>query len=199
MKLLIASNNKGKIREIKSILGRHFDDVISLSEAGISLEVEEDGDTFEQNAMKKAVETMRLSGMPSLADDSGLAVDALDGAPGVYSARYAGTHGSDEANNSLLLKNMEGVPRDKRGCAFVCCIAVAMPDGRTATARGECRGVLTDKPAGGGGFGYDPLFFCEEYGCTFGELDPEIKNGISHRANALNAISKELERLLSEK
>ena len=159
-------------------------------------EVVEDGDTFEANAMKKAEVTSRILNCPVVADDSGLVVDALDGAPGVYSARYAGPEANDAANNRKLLQALKDVPVEKRGAMFVCVMALAVPGAETRTVRGTCSGWITQQPRGENGFGYDPLFYLPERGCTMGELSPSEKNRISHRAQAtqlLLGLLKELE------
>jgi XTP/dITP diphosphohydrolase len=194
MKLVIASNNAGKIREIREIVGDRFEALYSLRDLGIALEVEEDGETFAQNAQKKAREVCAATGYCALADDSGLCVDYLDGAPGVYSARFAGEAASDEQNNRKLLSLLKGVPRDLRGARFVCCMALCYPDGRMETVLGECGGHIVLEPQGDGGFGYDPLFYSEELGKTFAQADAAEKNRISHRARALLALKLELER-----
>lgn len=189
-KLIIATNNAGKVKEIRAIFEGVYDEVLSLKEAGILLEVEEDGVTFEQNAVKKAVEAAKASGCDALADDSGLCVDALGGAPGVFSARYAGPHATDALNNEKLLAALEN--RDDRGAKFVAVVALAKGDSVT-TAAGEVRGEIARRPSGCGGFGYDPLFFLPEMGQTFAELPADIKNRISHRARALQALKQKLD------
>ena len=191
MKLIIASNNAHKLTEIKAILGEHFGEILSMREAGITHETLEDGESFMQNALKKAREMAELSGCCALADDSGLCVDALDGAPGIFSARFAGTHGDDEANNDLLLKKLEGV--ENRGAHYTCAMALVYPDGRELTAEGYLYGEIGFERRGHNGFGYDPLFVLPGRGCTTAELSPEEKNAISHRANALHALVKKLE------
>ncbi len=188
-RLLIATNNQGKVREIKAILGGFYDEIVSLKDAGLSLEVEEDGETFEANAVKKAREAAALAGCDALADDSGLCVDALGGAPGVYSARYAGENATDEDNNKKLLRALHGVK--ERKARFVCVAALVSGD-KVTTARGEIEGVIAKAPSGSGGFGYDPLFFVPELGQTFAEIAPDVKNGLSHRARALAALQKKL-------
>ena len=188
-RLLIATNNQGKVREIKAILGGFYDDIVSLKDAGISLDVVEDGDSFEANAIKKAREAAEVAGCDALADDSGLCVDALNGAPGIYSARYAGEDATDEQNNEKLLKNLEGI--QNRGARFVSVVALISGDKVTA-ARGEVCGVIAKAPSGNGGFGYDPLFYVPELGQTFAEIPAEIKNSLSHRARALSALQKKL-------
>ena len=183
MRLIVASNNSNKLREFHEILGERFD-IVSMHEAGIDADIEESGTTFEENALIKAKSAAEFTGLPALADDSGLCVDALDGAPGIYSARYC--EGTDEDRNAFLLKNMQD--KENRACRFVCAIACVLADGETLTVRGECEGTLLRENHGAGGFGYDPLFYVEKYGCTFGELPAEVKNTISHRANALNKL-----------
>lgn len=192
MKLIIASNNKDKIREIKQILGSRFDEILSQREAGIDHETVEDGCTFLENARKKAVETAALSGCCALADDSGLCVDALDGAPGIYSARYAGGHGNDAANNALLLDRIRTAAN--RSAHFACAVVLAYPDGRTVSGEGDVYGLITLAPAGKNGFGYDPLFYLPEYGMTSAQIPPEEKNRISHRARALEQLVRRLEK-----
>ena len=188
-KLIIATNNAGKVKEIKAIFEGVYDEVLSLREAGLSLEVEEDGITFEQNAVKKAKEAAFVAGCDALADDSGLCVDALGGAPGVFSARYAGPHATDALNNEKLLAALKD--KENRGARFVCVIALATGN-EIITACGEIHGEIARQPSGGGGFGYDPLFFLPESGQTFAELPAEIKNHISHRARALEALKQKL-------
>ncbi len=190
MKLIIASNNAHKMREIKEIMGEYFPSISTLKEAGITIEVVEDGDTFRANAIKKAEET--LAAAPgfdaALADDSGLAVDALHGAPGVYSARYAGEGHNDLANNQKLLKDMQHVPEAERSCRFVSAVALARRGLPTLCVTGACKGRLLFAPQGENGFGYDPLFLYEPLGRSFAELTAEEKNGVSHRKRALEAL-----------
>lgn len=186
MEFVLASHNKKKLRELGDILGTLGIEIIPLPEG--APEPAEDGETFEANALIKARAAAAFTGLPAVADDSGLCVDALDGAPGVYSARYCG--GTDADRNAFLLKNMEG--RDERTARFVCVIACVLPDGREFTVRGACEGELLHACQGDGGFGYDPLFFVPEYDCTFGELSAEVKNQISHRAKALAAFAETL-------
>ena len=189
MKLIIASNNAHKIREIKQILGTRFEEILSLKEAKIQHETVEDGTTFLENARKKATEIAEISGCCALADDSGICAHALGGAPGVYSARYSGK--GDEANNLLLMENL----RDKtdRSAHYACAIVLAYPDGTTVSAEGELHGEVIFTPRGSNGFGYDPIFFLPEYGKTSAEISPEEKNRISHRAKALNALVEKLD------
>ncbi len=190
MKLIIASNNAHKLIEIKAILGDVFREIQSMREAGITHETVEDGETFLENAEKKAREMAEISGCYALADDSGLCVDALNGSPGIYSARFAGEHGNDEANNDLLLQKLENVT--DRGAHYTCAMALACPDGRMITAEGYLYGEIGYERRGHNGFGYDPLFILPERGCTTAELSPEEKNAISHRANALHALLEKL-------
>lgn len=192
MKLLIASNNAHKIQEIKAIVGDYFDEVLSLREAGVETEIEENGATFAENACIKAEAILKLTGCAALADDSGLMVDALGGEPGVYSARYAGVHGDDAANNRKMIENLKDVPEGKRGAQFVCAIALARPDRPLVTATGICRGEITEQPQGSNGFGYDPYFIPEGMTRTFAQLSGEIKNTISHRARALDCLKNTL-------
>ena len=179
-----ASNNAGKLKELRRILERMGHEVKSLRELGITLDPEETGTTFEENSFLKADAVMKASGLPVLADDSGLMVDALDGAPGVYSARY-GHKASDKERTAYLLENMKDVPEERRGAKFVCVITCLFPDGRKIVARGECPGVIARAPHGENGFGYDPVFYLPELGMTYAELPSEQKNAISHRARAL--------------
>lgn len=187
MKVLLASNNGHKIKEIKEILGDFFD-IASLREAGVESDPEETGSTFEENARIKAVAGMKASGMPCIADDSGLEVFALDGLPGVMSARYAGCHGDDSANNEKLLRELENA--SDRSARYVCVICMAFPNGHEIVARGECRGTILKEARGEGGFGYDPLFFFPQFGKTFAEITSEEKNEVSHRKAALREFEK---------
>lgn len=191
MKLIIASNNKHKIIEIKQILGKYFDTILSLNEAGIDHETIEDGNTFLENANKKATEIAEISGCFSIADDSGLCVDALGGAPGIYSARYCGHHGDDEANNDLLIKNLTN--ESNKSAHYTCAIVLAAPNGKTFSAEDYMHGEIILERQGNNGFGYDPIFFLPEYNKTVAEITPEEKNKISHRAKALVALLNKLE------
>jgi len=186
VKVLAATTNKGKIREISDILARAGVNIVSIAELGIVLDVIEDGETFEENAIKKAAAFRAASGMHALADDSGLCVDALGGAPGVFSARYAGPQAQDQDNISLLLERLKGI-QDRRA-RFVCVAALALTDGRVITARGEFEGQIIDTPRGAGGFGYDPIFLDPLTGKTFAELSSDEKNRMSHRHRALEAL-----------
>ncbi len=186
MEVVIASNNSNKISEIKAVLGDFFTEFNSLKDKGIDIEIEETADTFEGNARLKAETVVKLTGLPALSDDSGLEVEALNGAPGVYSARYSG--GSSKDNNELLLKNMAG--EINRRCRFVTVIVLKFPDGREIVARGETAGTLLDAERGQGGFGYDPLFLSDDLGITFAEAAPAEKNSVSHRGRALLKLRK---------
>ena len=191
--LVIASNNAHKIREISDMLDDSLR-VISMREAGFDGEIDESGETFEENARIKAQAVARATGYCALGDDSGLSVDALGGAPGVRSARFAGAHGDDAANNALLMEKLRDVPAQDRTAQFVCAMALALPNGETHAVQGSCPGVITFAPRGEGGFGYDPYF---EYvsGQTFAEMDEAEKNRVSHRSLALQAIAPYLEAL----
>lgn len=191
-KIIIASNNKHKINEIKSILGDFNYDIVSLKEAGIECEAEENGDTFEENALIKAKAVMEISGEAALADDSGLEVDALNGAPGVHSARFAGEHGNDKKNNSKLLELLKDIPDEKRTARFVSAIVLIAPDGNCITAKGHVEGKIGYREKGSGGFGYDPLFIVPGLNKTFAELTADEKNAISHRARALADLKGKL-------
>ena len=195
MKICAATGNAGKLREPRRILEAQGHEVVSQKELGITLEPEETGTTFAANALIKAQTICKASGLPTIADDSGLCVEALGGAPGVYSARYCGHHGDDEANNRKLISLIKDVPYEKRTARFVSVITMVYPDGRSVVARGEVEGHLLLEPHGGNGFGYDPLFVPVGYDETFGVIDPEVKNRISHRANALKVLR---EKLMSE-
>lgn len=190
MDVIIASNNKHKIIEIKQILGNYFENIYSLAERGIEIEVEETGSTFRDNAYLKAETICKISGLAALADDSGLCVDALGGAPGVFSARYSGLHATDEENNKLLLKRLEGV--GERTAKFVSVIALVFPDGRKIDAEGVTKGKILSASDGKGGFGYDPLFFSDELSKSFGRATSEEKNAVSHRSKALKNLVKKL-------
>lgn len=191
--VIAATGNEHKLRELRSIMEKFGLEVISQKEAGFGdIDVVEDGETFEENSLKKASEIMKLSGKICVADDSGLSVDYLDGAPGVYSARYAGEHKSDLDNNNKLLKELEGV--SDRGAKFVSVVTMVYPDGKVLAARGECPGTILTAPRGNGGFGYDPLFLPDGLDRTFAEIDQETKNSVSHRARALAKLEELLNR-----
>ena len=184
MKVILASKNQHKLTELSAILSQLGFEIALESEYGLDIDVEDTGTTFEENSFLKADAVMKASGLPVLADDSGLMVDALDGAPGVYSARY-GHKASDKERTAYLLENMKDVPEERRGAKFVCVITCLFPDGRKIVARGECPGVIARAPHGENGFGYDPVFYLPELGMTYAELPSEQKNAISHRARAL--------------
>lgn len=192
MKVVLASQNKKKIVEMRTILSQMGVEVLSQAEAGVNLEPEETGTTFEENSRIKAKAVMEATGLPAIADDSGLMVDALGGEPGVYSARYGGEGLDDTGRWQLLLKNMEGKP--DRACKFVSVICCCFPDGTEVMARGECPGILAQGPKGDGGFGYDPIFYLPQLGKTMAQLTPEEKNKISHRAKALAGFQIEWEK-----
>ena len=191
-RLVLASNNFGKLRELKAILGDIYD-VYSMREMGINVDVEENGETFEENALIKAEALMKLTGCATLSDDSGLCVDALGGRPGVHSARYCGVHGDDEANNQLLLKELENVDEPDRTAHYGAAVALCRPGHAPVTTYGMCCGKILREYRGEGGFGYDPLFYSDDLGMTFAEADPEAKNGVSHRARAIEKLIEVLE------
>ena len=196
MKIFLATGNKHKIDEIKAIFKNVKDIEILSIKDGIEIpEVVEDGDTFEANSAKKALEIAKFTGMITIADDSGLCVDALNGEPGVYSARYSGEEATDASNNAKLIKNLQGIKNRK--AHFVSVITLGKPDGRAYSFRGEVEGEIIDIPRGDTGFGYDPHFYVAEYGKTLAEM-PEMKNVISHRANALKKLEVELENILKD-
>lgn len=186
MKLAIATNNQHKLQEIRAILGDSFEELLSLKDLGIDVDVEETGTTLEENALIKARAILSLSGIATLADDTGLMVDALNGAPGVYSARYAGEEHDDAKNRALLLKNLDGVK--DRSAHFATVIALCYPDGKTLTATGRVNGEILLSERGTEGFGYDSLFFSTELGKTFAEATQAEKNSVSHRGRALRAM-----------
>ena len=193
MKVVLASKNPHKHVEISKITEKFGFDLVLQSELGVDIDVEETGTTFEENSYLKAEAVMKATGLPALADDSGIAVDALNGEPGVYSARYGFDESLDDWGRlELLLKNTEQVPDDKRQAQFVCVITMVTPDGETIQARGELHGMLARAPKGENGFGYDPIFYYPPMGMTTAQLAPEVKNQISHRANALNIFYDKL-------
>lgn len=190
-KIIFATKNKGKIKEIEAVLGDCFE-VVSMQEAGIDIDVIEDGSTFEENAQKKAAEIMKVSGSIVLADDSGLEVDYLDKAPGIYSSRFMGEDTSYDIKNNEILKRLEGVSEDKRTARFVCAVAAAFPDGRCETVRAAVEGIIGYEIKGNNGFGYDPIFYLPEFNKTTAQLTMEEKNKISHRGKALRMIKEVL-------
>lgn len=194
MEFIAATNNPGKMAEMRRILERMGHTVRSQREAGVTLEPEENGTTFAENARIKARAICEAASTATIADDSGLCVDALDGAPGVYSARY-GHKSSDGERTAFLLENMKDVPDEKRTAKFVCVITCLWPDGRKIVARGECPGVITREVHGENGFGYDPVFYLPELGMTYAELPSEQKNAISHRARALQEFCRKYQQM----
>ena len=193
MKVVLASKNRHKLEEISKITEQFDIELVLQSELGIDIDVEETGTTFEENSFLKADAVMKASGLPALADDSGIAVDALNGEPGVYSARYGFDDSLDDWGRlELLLKNTEHVPDGQRQAQFVCVITMVTPEGLTIQARGEIHGELTREPRGENGFGYDPIFYYPPLGKTTAELAPEEKNAVSHRGNALKIFYEKL-------
>jgi XTP/dITP diphosphohydrolase len=190
MRAVLASRNEKKLKEMQDILSTLGIEVVLPSQLGIDIEVEETGSTFEENALLKARAVMEAAGIPAIADDSGLVVDALGGGPGVYSARYGGPELDDGGRIRLLLQNLLGQTR--RSCRFVCAIACVFPNGDVVTARGECEGVVAFAPQGEGGFGYDPVFFLPSLKRTMAQLSPEEKHQVSHRGNALRQLKENL-------
>ncbi len=194
MKVVLASKNPHKLVEISKITEKFGFDLILQSELGLDIDVEETGTTFEENSFLKADAVMRASGLPALADDSGIAVDALNGEPGIYSARYGFDDTLDDWGRlELLLKNTEHVPDGQRQAKFVCVITMVTPEGEVIQARGEIYGELLRAPVGKNGFGYDPIFYYPPYGKSTAEMSPEEKNQVSHRANALKVLNEKLE------
>ena len=204
MNMILASRNQKKIREMEAILSRHIPNIhiLSLDDIGFVGDIEENGTTFEENALIKARTALQAAKhrdaaiaddrIAAIADDSGLVVDVLNGEPGVYSARYAGDHGDDAANNALLLKNLAHVPVPERTARFVCCIACVFSDGREMTVCGETEGLIIDDARGEGGFGYDPYFYYEPLEKTFSEMTADEKNAISHRGKAIAKLAEKL-------
>lgn len=191
-KLIFATGNEGKLKEIRMILGDLGVEILSLKEAGIDADVEENGTTFEENAVIKATEIMKLTGEVVLADDSGLEVDALNKEPGIYSARYMGHDTSYRIKNQSIIDRLEGREGEERSARFVCAIAAAFPDGKVITTRGTMEGQIGYEERGENGFGYDPIFYLPQYGCTSAEISPEQKNEVSHRGKALRAMKEQL-------
>lgn len=199
MEIVLASRNKGKIRELRELLSETLGDSVivkSLDDINFSDEIIEDGKTFEENAMIKARAISRL-GYIGVGDDSGLSVSALDGAPGIYSARYAGEHGNDDANNNKLLSELDG--KENREASFVCAVACSFPDGggyEDFVVRGECKGYILHEKQGKGGFGYDPLFYSPEAGKSFAELTDAEKNSLSHRGRAMRKFAERIKKYI---
>ncbi|MBR6824959.1 MAG: RdgB/HAM1 family non-canonical purine NTP pyrophosphatase [Oscillospiraceae bacterium] len=193
MKFVLASNNAHKLEEIGKILSTLGIEVVPQKELGISIDPDETGETFEENSYIKAKAVMDACGLPTIADDSGLMVEALGGAPGVYTARYGGEKvRTDRERYEYLLKQMEGIPQEQRGAKFVTVITLLFPDGRKVVARGECPGRILFVAAGENGFGYDPVFYSNDAGNSFALLPPEVKNSLSHRARALKALVEKI-------
>lgn len=197
-KIIFATGNEDKLKEIREILGEPGLDIISMKEAGIDLTIVEDGTTFEENAVIKAKAVARETDEIVLADDSGLEIDYLNKEPGVYSARYAGEDTPYSVKNQLLLDRLAGVEQEKRTARFVCVIAAALPDGQVLTARGTIEGYIGYAPAGENGFGYDPIFYVPEYGCSTAQLSRELKNQLSHRGKALRAMKAKLKAYMEQ-
>ncbi|MGX8715157.1 MAG: RdgB/HAM1 family non-canonical purine NTP pyrophosphatase [Lachnospiraceae bacterium] len=192
-KIIFASNNAGKIREVKEIMADYGKEILSLKEAGIDLDVEENGTTFAENALIKCRAVHELTGAMVMADDSGLSIDAFDGGPGVYSARFLGHETPYDIKNNIILEKMQGLEGQARACRYVCAIAAVLPDGKELVTEKTCEGLIAGEPAGQGGFGYDPIFYVPMYDRTMAELTPDEKNAISHRGLALRSMRKMLE------
>ncbi len=195
-KIILASNNQNKVAEVKEILKDKNVEIVSLKEAGIDVDVEENGTTFEENALIKARAVCKMTGSVTMADDSGLEVDYMDKQPGVYSARFMGHDTSYDIKNKAIIDKLEGVEGDARSARFVAAIAVVFPDGKEIVTRGTMEGLIAREPAGDNGFGYDPIVYLPEYGMTSAQLSPEEKNKISHRGKALKKMAEELKGIL---
>lgn len=189
-KIIFATGNQGKLKEIRMILKDLPVEIVSMKEAGIDINIDENGSTFEENAVIKAKAIMEKTGCLVLADDSGLEVDYMDKAPGIYSARFLGEDTSYDVKNNYILDRLKGVPDELRTARFVCAVAAVFPDGKTVTRRGTIEGIIGHQTAGSNGFGYDPIFYVPEFNCTTAQLDPEQKNAVSHRGKALRAIGE---------
>ena len=194
-RIVFATGNAGKIKEIRMIMEDTGMEVVSMKDAGITADIDENGKTYEENALIKARAVAAFTNDIVMADDSGLEIDYLNKEPGVYSARYRGEHTSYDIKNKNLIDRLEGVPKEQRTARFVCAIAAALPDGSTRQTRGTIEGYIGWEPAGEHGFGYDPIFYVDEYGCSTAQLSPEQKNEISHRGKALRKMREELEKL----
>jgi len=197
-KIVLGTQNQGKIKEFQNILGKEDITLLYWKDFDCPFSVKEDGRTFRENALKKAEITARKTDEVSIADDSGLEVDWLKGKPGIFSARYAGIEATDEKNINKLLEELKNVPSCQRGARFVCAIVIFSPDGTWEWVEGECRGIITEKPRGDQGFGYDPVFLVPALGKTFAELNPQEKNRISHRARAISKVKPLLKKYFSE-
>ena len=192
--LVLATNNKNKVKEFEHLLKGFNIEIRSLADFGTIPEAIEDGDSFDANAYKKAHHTARILGLPAIADDSGLVVEALNGDPGVFSARYAGDNSTDDENTQKLLENLKG--HSNRKASFKCVLSIAVPSGPALTYEGECHGTIIDEKRGENGFGYDPVFYFEEYGKTFAELTMDEKGKISHRGKALAELQSEIDKVI---
>lgn len=196
MRIVFATNNEGKLREIRAILSDLGVEVVTMKEAGIQIDIEENGATFEENAVIKVKTVATVCNDIVMADDSGLEIDALNKEPGVYSARYLGEDTSYHVKNNTLIQRLEGIEPDKRTARFVCAIAAALPDGRILETKGTIEGVIGYEERGENGFGYDPIFLIPEYGKTTAEIDAELKNQLSHRGKALRLMKEKLQEVL---
>lgn len=199
-RIIFATGNAGKMKEVRMILGELGIPVLSMKEAGIAADIVENGKSFEENAVIKAetIRALTAAGDLVLADDSGLEIDYLDGAPGIYSARFMGEDTCYTIKNTALVEKLAGVPEEKRTARFVCAIACAFPDGHTITTRGVMEGIIAHEIRGENGFGYDPIFYLPQYGCTTAQLEPDVKNELSHRGKALRAIKEQLRKYCEE-
>lgn len=195
-RIIFATGNAGKMKEIRMILANLGIPVVSMKEAGITADIEENGTSFEENAIIKAKTIMEMTGEIVMADDSGLEIDYLDGAPGIYSARFMGEDTSYDIKNRALIAKLDGVPDEKRTARFACSIACALPDGRILTSYGAMEGQIGYEIKGENGFGYDPIFYLPEYGCSSAEISPEQKNELSHRGKALRSMKEKLQEIL---
>lgn len=194
--IIFATQNKDKVKEIRQIMADANVNIITMAEAGIDIDIIEDGETFEANAIKKAEEIMKISGQIVMADDSGLEIDCFDKAPGVYSARYLGKDTPYEEKNAIILDRMKDVPLEQRGARFVCAIATALPDSQTIVTRGVMEGIIGYESRGQGGFGYDPIFFPEGFDTSSADISAEMKNKISHRGKALETMKIQIKNIL---
>jgi XTP/dITP diphosphohydrolase len=198
MEIVVATHNQGKLKEIKKIFNEKNIDIISMDKLNIEIEVIEDGKTFIENSLKKAREICVFCKKATLADDSGLMVDYLDGRPGINSARYAGADANDNDRINKLLKELEGLDYEKRTAKFVCAAVIVFQNGVELLAEGKCEGIISLEPRGENGFGYDPIFYLPEFNCTMAELDVDLKNKISHRALAINILKEKLYKYIEE-
>lgn len=197
-KIIIASNNKNKIREIHQIFSQYPIKFFSMKETGINLDIVEDGNTFIENAYKKAKQVHDITGGIVIADDSGLMVKGLNGAPGIYSARFCGEHGNDKKNNKKLLELLNNKDEGDRKAKFVCAIVLILDNNKVIKVTGEVHGIIAHNEIGQNNFGYDPLFYVPKYKMTFAEMPPDLKNSISHRANALRSLKEKIDKFIKE-